>query len=142
MKNIVNIRVHDCYWKYDYCCAATSLKILSEIFEMEVSQQIFSAVSGLSAGRNRLQCGLVQGMLMFLGIYFKEKDLEQDKIADICHEYVNAFQNEFSSIECKELRPRGFSPNDPPHLCEQITKDAIYFAVKFVYKVADEHNLK
>ena len=141
LKDIISTRVHEYYWKYDYCCAVTSLKMLNELFKAEINTQVLSAAAGLSAGRNRLQCGLVQGPLMFIGIYYKEKQLEPDEISHICHEYINAFQNEFSSIECKELRPQGFSSDNPPHLCEQITKNAVYFAAEFIYKTNDEHNL-
>ena len=138
LKDIINTRVHEYYWEYDYSCAITSLKILTEIFDVETNPQILSAAFGLNAGRNRLQCGLVQGTLMFLGIYYKNKNLGPNEIANICHKYINLFQDEFGSIECKELRPQGFSPDNPPHLCEQLTKNAIYFAAQFIHKTNDK----
>ncbi len=140
LKDIINTKVHEYYWVYDHSCAITSLKILTEIFDIGIDPQILSAAFGLNAGRNRLQCGLVQGTLMFLGIYYK--NLEPNEIANICHEYINSFQDEFGSIECKELRPQGFSPDNPPHLCEQLTKNAIFFATQFIYKTNDEYNVK
>lgn len=34
--------------------------------------------------------------------------------------------------QCKVLRPQGFKPDNPPHLCEGITREAVVFSIDFV----------
>lgn len=129
---LIETRVHAYYWNEDLSCAITTLKILSEIFHIELHQQVMAAAYGLNAGRLASQCGLVEGTLLFIGIYGTEKGLDQLSIAELCHDFASNFQSEFGSVLCKELRPQGFSPENPPHLCEEITKLTIAFSAEFI----------
>lgn len=56
----------------------------------------------------------------------------KDDIIQTCYEYAESFQQEFGSLRCYELRPEGFTPNDPPHMCEALTCKAIEFAYHFI----------
>ena len=38
----------------------------------------------------------------------------------------------FGSLRCFELRPTGFSENDPPHMCENLTCKGIEFAYQYI----------
>lgn len=127
-------RVHDYYWNENLSCAMTTLKILSEIFYTELDHQVIDAAFGLNAGRLGSQCGLVEGALMFIGIYGQQKGLKLQGITELCHRFSSDFQDEFGSLLCKELRPQGFSPDNPPHLCENITKRAVTFSTEFISK--------
>lgn len=129
---VIETRVHDYYWKEDFSCTITTLKILSELFHYELHPQVLQAAYGLNAGRFGTQCGLVEGALLFLGVYGYEKGLNSQEITQLCRTFANGFQEKFGSLLCKELRPQGFSPSNPPHLCESITKCAIEYAVKTV----------
>ena len=74
-KEIIHRRVHDYYWKDDINCAKTTLKILAEIFEVPLKDQVLDSATGLhGAGRYDAQCGLVEGALMFTGILGKIHD--------------------------------------------------------------------
>jgi lysophospholipase L1-like esterase len=139
LKVLIDARVHEYYWDKDFSCAITTLKILSEVYQTEIQRQLFNAAFGLNAGRLRSQCGLAEGALLFIGIYAQQKEIESQNIADLCRKFSADFQTEFGSVLCSELRPEGFSPDNPPHLCENITKRAILFSAKFV---ADEINDK
>ena len=133
LENLIDRRVHDYYWEDELNCAITMLKILGEIFEVEVNSQVIDSASGIpGAGRFGAQCGLVAGALMFFGILGKEEELSQKEIRSVCYEFAEQFQNKFGSLVCKELRPEGFKPENPPHLCEDITKKAVALSVDII----------
>jgi Putative redox-active protein (C_GCAxxG_C_C). len=129
----INERVHCLYWNDDLNCTTTSLLTFSEIFHIQLNSQIFDAAIGIpGAGRYGAQCGLVAGALMFIGIHGREKGLEHEDIVSKCLNFSKGFENEFGSLNCRDLRPEGFKPDNPPHLCEEITKKAIMFVLKYL----------
>ena len=130
---LINEKVHSYYWNDDLNCAITSLRILSEIFQTNLCSQIVSAGIGMpGAGGNGAQCGLVSGSLMFIGILGKENGQENMAIVKMCNEFAKRFENEFGSLDCRVLRPQGFKADNPPHLCEEITKKAIMFTMSYL----------
>jgi len=132
LQELINIRIHDYYWDEDLSCVVTTLKILSEIYYPELHPQVIAAAFGLNAGRCGYQCGLVEGALLFIGIYGSRNGMTNEKITDLCHGFCDKFQERFGSILCSQLRPQGFSSGNPPHLCESITKKAIAFSAEFM----------
>ncbi len=42
------------------------------------------------------------------------------------------FTERFHSLKCFDLRPNGFSENDPPHVCEKLTAETIEFSSEFI----------
>jgi len=132
MQKVIHARVHDYYWQDDFSCAVTTLKILAELFYPELHPQVIAAASGLNAGRFGLQCGLVEGALLFIGSYGCRQNIGQEQIKQLCQEYCREFEARFGSMLCRELRPQGFSPDNPPHLCEGITKEAVCFSAEFI----------
>lgn len=132
MQKLIHARVHDYYWQDDFSCAITTLKILAELFYPELHPQVINAAFGLNAGRFGWQCGLVEGALLFIGSYGSRQKLTEDQISDLCQEYCREFEDQFGSMLCRELRPQGFRPDNPPHLCEHITKEAVCFSADFV----------
>lgn len=66
---------------------------------------------------------------MFIGILGKENGLENEAVVKTCNEFAKGFEKEFGSLDCRVLRPQGFKPDNPPHLCEEITKKAILFTL-------------
>ncbi|SDE30432.1 C-GCAxxG-C-C family protein [Sporomusa acidovorans] len=134
MQELINARVHDYYWKDDFSCAVTTLKILSEIYNLELQPQVIEAVFGLNAGRCGLQCGLVEGTLLFIGMYGRKKQTDNTAVVALCRLFCQEFQEQFGSMLCSQLRPEGFSPSNPPHLCEQLTKQAVLFSMEFIEK--------
>ncbi len=128
-------RVHELYWKQDINCARTMLICLCELFDIDIEKQTLNSAIGLhGAGGFRAQCGLVEGALMFIGIYFSDKGKTEADIASICYQYADEFTKRFGSLKCYDLRPDGFSENDPPHACEEITGAAIEFTKEFIKK--------
>ena len=50
----------------------------------------------------------------------------------LCYEFASSFESRFGSLRCSELRPVGFSSDNPPHLCEELTCSAIAFSAEFI----------
>jgi C_GCAxxG_C_C family probable redox protein len=135
MKSDVAIdeRVHDYYWTYDLNCATTLLKTVSEIFGIELSPQLIDAAVGMhGAGKFGAQCGLVEGSLMLIGILGRKKNLIDEITVKNCFRFAEEFQKKFGSLSCCTLRPEGFKPENPPHLCERMTVEAIRFTADFI----------
>lgn len=133
--DLIKERVHDLYWKEDINCARTMLITLGELFQVEIGRQTVNGAIGLhGAGGYRAQCGLVEGALIFIGIYLSDMKKSESEIISICYQYAEEFTKRFSSLQCYDLRPNGFTSDDPPHLCEKLTCEAIEFARDFIGK--------
>ncbi|WP_457570976.1 C-GCAxxG-C-C family (seleno)protein [Desulfovulcanus sp.] len=132
-EEFVKIRVSKYYWNDDINCVTTTLKILSEVFEIKLNKQIIDAAIGMhGAGEYGAQCGLVEGTLLFLGIFGRENNIPDNIIVDYCREFANQFENEFKSLQCSILRPESFHPDNLPHLCEPLTCKAVEFSINFI----------
>ena len=131
--DFIKEKVHECYYKYDYNCARTTLLILSELFNVTIEEQTWNSAIGLFGGGGfRAQCGLVEGGLMFIGILGRIRGIEEATIVSLCHDYSKSFQETFGSLRCLELRPGGFNDDDPPHLCENLSCKTIEFAYNYI----------
>ncbi len=136
MKKTIDDRVHKYYWDNDYNCATTMIKILGEIHNVELHQQALDAALAMhGAGQYGAQCGLVEGTLMFLGIYGRLNNIKYQEIIKKCYVFADEFNKKFNSLSCSALRPVGFKPENPPHLCEDLTKRAVKFAVQYIDKM-------
>lgn len=133
MQELIKTRVHSYYWNDDLNCATTMLKILAELFQVELQPQLIDSAVGMhGAGAFGAQCGLVEGGLLFIGILGARQKLGKEKTIALCYEFAADFEQRFKSLRCKELRPQGFRAEDPPHLCEGKTRIAVTFAAKFM----------
>jgi hypothetical protein len=134
--DLVAKRVHEYYWEYNWNCATTVLRILAEIEGIELAEQVLAAAVGMhGAGRYGAQCGLVEGGLMYLGIRYYEQ-IGAEATGKLCNKLAGQYEKRFGSLLCRELRPQGFHPDNPPHLCEQLTVDSILFYLDFLSKVS------
>ena len=88
----INQRVHELYWKNDYNCARTMLFCLREIFEVTLEKQTIISAAGLhGAGGFRAQCGLVEGGLMFIGIYYHFLGRSEEETVTACYKFADTF---------------------------------------------------
>ena len=132
----IKSRVKKYYWDEDLNCATTTLKILAEKFNITLATQVFDSAVGMhGAGKYGAQCGLVEGTLLFIGIAGRIKKIPDDEIADFCRRYAREFEKEYGSLLCGKLRPQGFNPDNPPHLCETLTNRAVKFSIHFILDV-------
>lgn len=132
-QDTIRQRVHDCYRKDDLNCVTTTLKILAEKFGITLHRQLLDAAVGMhGAGGYRAQCGLVEGGLLFIGVFGRAKKRADAEIIELCREYARQFEGRFASLSCRELRPEGFGDHLPPHLCEPLSCKAITFGAEFI----------
>ncbi len=125
--------VHDHYWVEDHNCTTAVISCLAKLLGTEIDDQVYAASLGMhGAGGYRAQCGLVEGGLLFIGIHGSAKQLGRERIVQLCYDYAKAFEANYSSISCRDLRPEGFRENDPPHPCEQITVEAVWFTYQWL----------
>jgi hypothetical protein len=131
-KHIDNL-VRELYWDKDFNCAITTLTVLSDIYDIRIEGQVFHGATGLNgAGKFQAQCGIIEGVLIFLGILGTKRGYNANQIENTCYEFASLFEKEFSSLKCRELRPEGFNENNPPHLCEDLTKKGLIFTKGYI----------
>jgi C_GCAxxG_C_C family probable redox protein len=131
--SFLRAKVHHYYWDDDVNCATAMLKVLAEMYGLELQDQVVDGALGLhGAGGFGAQCGLVEGVLLFLGILGKRQGWPANRTVCACKEFAGAFEQRFGSLLCKQLRPQGFGPHNPPHLCETLTREAAGFAADYM----------
>jgi C_GCAxxG_C_C family probable redox protein len=129
----IDEEVHRHYWEHDDTCAFTTLSIVSALFAVPLESQVMDAALGMwGAGGYRAQCGLVEGALMSIGILGSRRGLKRDRISALCNDFAQKFEKQFGSLICSELRPEGFAPDNPPHICEDLSRRAIHFTTRFI----------
>jgi len=130
---LITERVAGYYWQDDINCTRTMLKILSEHFRVALNEQLYHAAVGMhGAGGYGAQCGLVEGSLLFIGLYATPRKYSEEQICQTCRAFAQQFESRFGSLQCKVLRPERFSPDNPPHLCEPLTRDAVLYSIRFI----------
>lgn len=139
MKEFIAGKVHELYYEYDLNCARTTMQCLSALLDTPVEEQTYTAAVGLfGAGGYRAQCGLVEGALMFIGVYYKALGRSEAEAVRACYSFAEAFEARFGSLRCRELRPGGFNENDPPHLCEKLSCETIEFACRYILEATGQ----
>ena len=128
-----NELIHHLYHDKDFNCAITTLICLGKEFGVDIDQQVLdSAICMNGGGRFRAQCGLVEGVLMFIGIYATQRGMKKKDMMKIAYGFCENFQNRFGSLLCRDLRPGGFQKTDPKHLCEPLTLDTVPFSIDYL----------
>lgn len=127
--------VRFCYHEKNLNCARTSMRVYSALFSTDLPEELTMAAAGMhGAGRFGAQCGLVEGTLMFIGCYFLSRKVGEDEAVAACHDIAEAITDEFGSLDCRDLRKGGFRPDDPPHLCENLSVRMISFCYQWMKK--------
>jgi hypothetical protein len=62
----------------------------------------------------------------------RRQHISDEAIIQACKAYAAQFEKRFHSLSCAVLRPQGFDPNNPPHLCETFTREAVRFTIAFI----------
>lgn len=125
--------VRHSYWVEDINCAKATLRVLAALRGFALQPQVLDAAAGMhGAGLYRAQCGLVEGALMFLGVFLAAEGAPDAEITRACNAYAAAFEAGFGSLRCFDLRPGGFRDDDPPHACEQLSLRTMKFAHEFI----------
>lgn len=130
---LIQQQVHHLYYETDTNCARTTLLILAQLFDTPIEEQTYQSAVGLhGCGGHRDQCGLVEGAVMFLGIYFLKRGWKEGEVVSQIFDFAEAFTKTFGSVRCHDLRPGGFQLSDPPHRCEGLTCNTISFTHQLI----------
>lgn len=134
LEELVTKRVENMYHDLDLSCVHTTLRILSEVFDTGLSQQIYDASAGMLGGGGCYggQCGLVQGGIMFIGVLSAGQGHDKKTLEKNCFDYSAQADKELGSLLCREIRPEGFADDNPPNLCEPRTVQSIVSTARFV----------
>ena len=136
-RKLIEGQTHVYQWRDDLNCATIVLKILAEKYGMELHEQVLDAARGMhGAGKYGVQCGLVEGGLMFIGILSQIYGFEKEDMEAFCQEFAREFEIRFGSLQCSILRHEGFKPENPPHMCEGLICDGVKFAWDFMGEMA------
>lgn len=137
-RKFISETVHRLYWDHDINCARTMLSCLGVLLDTPIEEQtMLSAIGMHGAGGFGAQCGLVEGALMFIGIYGAEQGHDDKLIASCCFDFAKVFTAKFGALRCCELRPGGFTDHDSPHLCEELTNETIVFTTEYLRAAAE-----
>lgn len=83
----------------------TSFTVLSEIFNVPISQQTVHAAQVMpGAGGVGGLCGFVSGGLMFIGAWGGYFDIPRTKLRPMSQRFSQAITERFGSLHCQELR--------------------------------------
>ncbi len=110
------------------------MKLLEEVYKIPLNDQVFKSAFGMNgAGRFGAQCGLVEGMIMFLGIWSSLQGISYGQIQELCNSFAKKFEESFGSLLCARLRPEAeASARDPDHACEELKVKAILMDLAFL----------
>lgn len=126
-------RVRVAYLDEDIPCVPTVLRTLGESFELEISEQVYASCWGLNgAGNYGAQCGLVEGVLMFISLLASREGIDTLDMWQACADFASDYEQRFGSLQCRTLRPEGFHADDPPDVCEVLTVESIVFSARFI----------
>jgi hypothetical protein len=133
--DFVNNRIEEEYHDLETPCSSTTIKILAELFQVEIDDQVYISADALS-GQHQYNpvCGLLNGSLMFMNLLGKNLYYEFEEIRDLCYNFSLEFRKHFGSENCSVLRPEGFKEDNPPHICEPLTNRSILFTIEFIAK--------
>ena len=110
------------------------MKLLAEVRNVKLDKQVLKAALGMNgAGRYGGQCGLVEGMIMFLGIWGDLKGFPDGQIQMICRSYADKFDKTFGDLTCGSLRPEAeAAAEDPAHACRELKVKALLMDLAFL----------
>jgi hypothetical protein len=106
METFVQQRVATDFVTGDNNCAMTVLRVLSEAFQTPVTQQVIDAAQCMpGAGGVDHLCGLISGVLMFVGVWGAQQGLHRQTLRPLTSDFSRATKERFGSLMCSDLRP-------------------------------------
>ena len=92
---------------YHYNCAETLLNACNDYYKLNLDKKIFKAIVPFGGGFcSEKACGVLAGGIAALGVmYSEDKPTDNTKVKEITQRWVKAFEEEFSDIDCKEIKP-------------------------------------
>ena len=109
IETFVRDRVQMYFVDGDDNCAMSSLKILGDYFEITIAPQAVAAAQCMpGVGGTGAACGLVLGVLMFIGVWGAEYECARETLYPLAQRVIDHVQLQFGSVCCRDLqRERG-----------------------------------
>jgi hypothetical protein len=114
----------------DYSCTKTALSVLSELFDLKIGQRAAQRV----ANQSNAQCGLFEGIKVFLLFYCSCQEIKSDKATELCLDLLRTFEKQFGKLTCGALVEKYGDIEAKGHICEKLTADVLYEAYEFINK--------
>ena len=126
-------RVCELYRNPKYNCARIMLTCLGESFGTPADPQSLQAAGRMDGSGNfHAPCGLAAGALLFIGLMGPRSGKNAEDVEKLYYRFTEAFTARFGSLLCRDLRPGGFRPSDPSHVCGDLIIDAVNFTEDFL----------
>ena len=123
--------VHHYYHVCDINCAKTTLYCLGELLGVTIKTQAIQAASGLYNFGGKDLFGLVGGAIMFMGIHFSKKNMEETEISELCKRFSDKFDEKFGALLNSNIE----NTEEGLKVKEEMTVDAILFDYDFLNNV-------
>ena len=104
--------VRSFYLEQDFNCAETLLKSIAAAYGLDVKPEDVKLVGAWGGGAGcGITCGARAGSLAALGkLCITERAHATSGFSALCGEYVKAFEAEFASVNCHDIKPAPFVP--------------------------------
>ena len=113
-----------------YNCTMTTLKVLTEVFEVPLHPQVLDAARmAPGAGGTGGLCGLVTGALMFVGLWDAQHRIPRDQLWPLTQGMMAEIRERFGSVQCEVLE------ND----CSKLTFEMLSFLIPYLRQALDYH---
>ena len=92
---------------YHYNCAEILLNASNDYYKLGIDPKFLKAIVPFGGGfYSEKTCGALTGGIAALGLLFaEEKPTNNEKLKEITKKWVEVFEKEFSSLDCKEIKP-------------------------------------
>lgn len=100
------------YFDQNYNCAETILRAGNEYYDLGLHDYDMKLVAAYGAGiQSGNTCGAVLAGASILSMkYVEAKAHESDDIRPVVNMLIKAFNEEYSSTLCKDIKPQSFKP--------------------------------
>lgn len=93
---------------YHYNCAETLLNSSNDYYKLGLDSKMLKLIVPFGGGFfSERTCGAFTGGLAVLGVIFAEdKPTDNEKLKEVTKKWVQAFEKEFGSLDCKDIKPK------------------------------------
>lgn len=104
-QTLIRRRVATYFVSGDNNCAMTMLRVLAEIFDVPLAPSVVDAAQCMpGAGGVGGLCGLVSGVLMFIGVWAGHHGLHRRAVRSVSEGISEGVRQRFGSLHCDDLR--------------------------------------
>lgn len=104
--------IHSYYFDQNYNCAETIIRAANEYYDLKLHDRDMIMLGAYGAG---IQCGSTCGAVLSAASvlsmkYVEAKAHESEDIRPVVQKMVRKFNEKYSSLLCKDIKPQSFKP--------------------------------